>query len=129
MSAAEVEATVRRFLDAIDRADLDALTPLWADAPSMFFPLPDRLTRGRQAILSTFESMFQEFRRRRPSPPYMGFKLYDVNVHLCDAAALCTFSYTIGKHTARRSIFLIRAGAVWRIQHVHGSNAKRSVDE
>jgi hypothetical protein len=45
-----------------------------------------------------------------------------------DQAALCTFSYTIGKHVARRSVFPIRSGADWRIQYVHGPNAKRSVD-
>jgi ketosteroid isomerase-like protein len=124
--AGRLRALVDEFVAAIDRADLDALAPLWSEDASMYFPFANTidLVRGREAVLARFARMFADLRARRPDgPPYIRFEVRAFELLALDADhalvfALLAFAGQLG----RRTLVLRRSGADWRIAHVHASN-------
>jgi uncharacterized protein (TIGR02246 family) len=122
----QVRAVVGRMLRAIDYADVAELDDIWIDDSSMFFPFLNTplLAVGKPAVLARLTALFAKLAKDGLKPPFVGFSMDDNRINIVGDAALCTFTYAVGQQIARRTMFLVRRDGKWRIQHVHGSNAK-----
>lgn len=122
----ELRAVVQRFLDAIDRADLEALAPLWCEDASMYFPFANSqdLVRGRKDVLARFERMFADLRARNPGPPpYIRFRTEAFECLALDARhALVYAMLAFANQRGRRTLVFRRDADEWRLLHVHASN-------
>lgn len=123
---------VQRFLEAIDRADLEALAPLWCEDASMYFPFANSqdLVRGRADVLARFARMFADLRARNPGPPpYIRFRTEAFECLEIDSRhALVYAMLAFANQRGRRTLVFRRDGEEWRLLHVHASNmdARRS---
>lgn len=124
--APALRATLQLFLDAIDRADLAALVPLWAADATMYFPFANSPApfHGRDAIVARFERMFADLRARNPAgPPYVGFRVLAFEcTPLDDRHVLACSTLAFGRELGRRTIVFRREPSGWRLLHVHASN-------
>jgi ketosteroid isomerase-like protein len=122
----ELRGAVQRFLDAIDRADRDALAPLWCDDASMYFPFANSqdLVRGREAVLARFDRMFADLRTRNPGPgPYIGFRTDAFECLALDARHAVVYAVlAFAAQRGRRTLLFRREADGWRLLHVHASN-------
>jgi ketosteroid isomerase-like protein len=123
---ADLEAVLRRLLEAIDRADDAALASLWCADATMYFPFansPD-VYRGRDAIVARFAKMFADLRARNPAgPPYVRFEVRAFEaVALDDRHVLACSQLAFARQLGRRTLVFRREQDGWRLLHVHASN-------
>ena len=125
---AQLRALLQGLLDAIDRADLDALAPLFCAEAGMYFPFRNsvELVAGAPAVLARFERMFADLRARAAAaagPPYVGFRIERFESHpLGDRHALVRATLAFADQLGQRTIVARRNDGDWRILHVHASN-------
>ena len=122
---ADLRVAVMAFLDAIDRVDLTALEPFWAEDATMYFPFANtpELIAGREAIQARFAKMFSDLKARGTGPSYIGFGIDSFQVLELDPGhaivyAMLTFQGQLG----RRTILCRTTPGAPRILHLHGSN-------
>jgi ketosteroid isomerase-like protein len=122
--AAAAEALFRRFLGAIEAADLASLTQcLTADA-TMFLPASGGrdAVRGRAAIEARFRRMFAARGEGGREPLVLAVENFH-HALLGTDHALADAIIRIGDDQGRRSIVFRRESDGWRILHVHASTA------
>lgn len=122
----QLRDVVRRFLDAIDRADAAALAPLWCEDASMYFPFANSqdLVRGRAAVLARFDRMFADLRARNPGPPpYIRFRTEAFECLALDGRHAVVYAMLgFAAQRGRRTLLFRREVGAWRLLHVHASN-------
>ena len=125
---AQLRALLQGLLDAIDRADLGALAPLFCAEAGMYFPFRNsvELVAGAPAVLARFERMFADLRARTLAAagrPYVGFRVERFECHpLGDRHALVRATLSFADQLGQRTIVARREDGAWRILHVHASN-------
>ncbi len=118
---------VQAFVSALNHADIDALTDLFAEDASAFLPLdtsPSALL-GRPAIRSAFLPLFQELRQEGSGPEYMHIIPKQVHVQALGSAAVVTFDAGAGPVISRRTLVIENTPRGWLITHFHGSNVRQ----
>jgi hypothetical protein len=126
--AVQLRAVLQGLLDAIDRADLDALAPLFCADATMYFPFRNsvELVAGAPAVLARFERMFADLRShaaRDAATPYVGFRVERFECHALDARhALACATLAFADQLGQRTLVMRREDVLWRILHVHASN-------
>ncbi len=125
-------STVEGFLDALSRADLDALLTHVADDATVFAPLsssPQRI-EGRHSIAALFEKFFNGVRENADGPVRMKIVHRDLEVQSLGDSAIVTFhlgdlpdeSPSEAYSFSRRTFVLHIVNGEWKIVHFHGSN-------
>ena len=125
-------SVVEGFLDALSRADMDALLAHVADDATFFAPLPSSPQRidGRDRIAALFESFFRSVRDNADGPVRMSLVHRDLEVQLLGDSAVVTFHLgqvpdePLSKpySFSRRTFVLHVVDGEWKIVHFHGSN-------
>ncbi len=130
MNAATPEAELRQVLHdllfAVATIDLAALQALFCNDATMHFPMgpPHGLIVGRPAIVARFERLFGELRARLPGPPYARFKIEEFAFLPLDARHAALYAtLTVDGRIGRRTLLMRRDPDVFRILHLHASNA------
>lgn len=124
------ERTVRdfsvQFLRAFENLDMPSFIACFADDAMVFFPTPYPPLRieGKAAIQAQFQEVFAAIRADTASgPPYHTLQPENLVVQVLGAdAAVVSFHLRNETRVARRSLVLRKAGADWRIVHLHASN-------
>ncbi|HEX2832371.1 MAG TPA: nuclear transport factor 2 family protein [Thermoanaerobaculia bacterium] len=117
--------SVEAFLAALNDAD-PKITALFTDDATIFFPMNDQPLRadGRAEIEAAFTGLFAQMANAKgkgmPAPEGLRVDL------LGEDAAIVTFQTTNPNVTSRRTFVLRRAGGVWKIVHLHGSNIRKN---
>ena len=114
------------FVSALNRADIEAITQLFAPDATAFLPLDAAPTElvGRQAIRAALLPLFQDMRQHGSGPEYMHLVAKDVHIQSLGATAIVTFDAGSGPVTSRRTLVLEKTAAGWQIAHFHGSNIR-----
>ena len=118
---------LRAFVSALNRADIDTITRLFAPDATAFLPLdsfPLELV-GREAIRSALLPFFHDLRQQGSGPEYMHLVAKDVHIQSFGAVAVVTFDAGAGSVTSRRTLVIERNSAGWHITHFHGSNIRQ----
>lgn len=118
---------LRAFVSALNRADIDAITQLFAPDATAFLPLdsfPSELV-GREAIRSALLPLFRDLRQQASGPEYMHLVAKDVRIQSFGKVAIVTFDAGVGPVTSRRTLVLSNTPAGWQITHFHGSNIRQ----
>lgn len=129
---ADPVSAVEGFLDALSRADLDALLAYVADDATVFAPLPSSPQRieGRDRIAALFEPFFRSVEENADGPVRMNLVHRDLEVQSLGDSAIVTFH--LGQvpdeplsepySFSRRTFVLHVVNGEWKIVHFHGSN-------
>ena len=121
------EALLHSFVAALNHADVDGLTQLFAPDATAFLPLESTAAEvvGTDAIRNAFTPFFHELRQQREGPEYMHIVPQFVRTQRpSDALAIVTFDAGAGPVVSRRTLVIHRTPAGWRILHFHGSNIR-----
>lgn len=120
---AQVARAAEAFVDAFNDLDWERFTEAWAEDATVFHPLPDFPARiqGRDAIVSTFQSVFGDFPDRFEGPPYLTIDPVDLRVDVLGTAAVVTFHLGDEAPRSRRTLVFVRQDGAWRIAHLHAS--------
>jgi len=125
-------SVVEGFLDALSRADLDALLAHVADDATFFVPLPSSPQRieGRDRIAPLFETFFESVGDNAEGPVRMNLVHRDLEIQSLGDSAIVTFH--LGQvpdeplsepySFSRRTFVLHVVNGEWKIVHFHGSN-------
>ena len=119
---------VHTFVSALNHADIDTLSGLFAPDATAFLPLdsaPLRLV-GRDAIRVAFDSFFQELRQQSSGPEYMHLVAKNVQIQSLGNVAVVTFEAGSGPVTSRRTLVIEYRSGAWLITHFHGSNIRQT---
>ena len=129
---ADPVATVEGFVEALRRADLDALLSHMTDNATVFAPLPTSPGRieGRDNIAALFEPFFNRILENTDGPVRMKIIPRDFDVRVMGDTAIVTFHLgelpeeppTEPYQFSRRTFVLHLVNGEWKIVHFHGSN-------
>jgi ketosteroid isomerase-like protein len=127
-----VEDLTSRFLTSFERLEMPTFIACFADDATVFFPSPEPPERfkGKAAIRSHFQKVFDGIRRDAPSrPPYHRLDPQDLEVQLLGAnAAVVSFHLRNSERLARRTLVLEKISGKWLIAHLHASNIPRALE-
>ena len=120
---AQVGQAAEAFVDAFNNLDWDRFEEAWAEDATVFMPMPDFPARldGRDAIVSTFKSVFSDFPDRFEGPPYLTIAPVDLRIDVVGEAAIVTFHLGDEAPRSRRTLVFVRQREAWRITHLHAS--------
>lgn len=125
--AADVRLALDRFLTAFDNLEWETFRSSFDDNVTVFFPTPEPPLRydGRAAVEAHFQEVFKAIRASSTSgPPFQHLRPKDLRIDIIGReVALVTFHLENAERTARRTIVFKRTAGVWRIVHLHASNA------
>jgi ketosteroid isomerase-like protein len=121
-----VEATVARFVAALNNLDLRDLDRLLEDHATAFLPSPQLRARieGREAIVAALAPIFDAERKRVPGPPYSHLQVQGLLVQRSGATAIATFDVGTPDVSSRRTLVLVQRGSAWKVVHFHASNVR-----
>jgi len=129
---ADPVSVVEGFLDALSRADINALLAHVADDATFFPPLPSAPQRieGRDRIAALFERFFKSIRDNAVGPVNMNLVHRDLEVQSLGDSAVVTFHLgqvpeqplSVPYSFSRRTFVLHIVDGEWKIVHFHGSN-------
>lgn len=119
-----VAKVVDSLIRALNDADVNSFTSLFAPDATLFFPLPSLPLRleDRQQINTAFGAFFEAVRRGRPAPPYMDLVPLDTRVQMLGTVAVATFHFRGEELVSRRTVVLEKHSGKWLIVHLHASN-------
>ncbi len=120
---AAVAKVADALIEALDAADLERFTSLFAPDATMFFPLApltDRL-ENKEQITKVFGAFFESVRRGKSGPPYMTLVPQDARIQLYGSAAIVSFHFQGPDLVSRRTLVLRKDGGKWLIVHMHAS--------
>jgi uncharacterized protein (TIGR02246 family) len=127
-TASADEVAIGKMIDslitALDDADVNKFTSLFAPDATLFFPLaglPFRL-EDRQQIATAFGAFFEAVKRERSAPPYMNLVPEGTRVQLLGDVAVVTFHFRGEDIISRRTVVLQKRSGAWLIVHLHASN-------
>ena len=120
---AQVVEAAEAFVDAFNDLDWERFTAAWAEDATAFMPMPEFPARldGRDAIVSTFRSVFADFPDRYEGPPYLTIDPVDLRVDVVGRAAIVTFHLGDEAPRSRRTLVFVQRDGAWRIAHLHAS--------
>lgn len=120
---AQVAQAAQAFVQAFRDLDWDRFEEAWAEDATAFMPKPEFPARldGRDAIVSTFKSVFSDFPDRFEGPPYLTIDPVDLRIDVLGTAAIVTFHLGDEAPRSRRTLIFVRQGEAWRIAHLHAS--------
>jgi uncharacterized protein (TIGR02246 family) len=120
---AAVKGIVGDFMKALNDADIEKFSGLFAPDATAFFPLAPilELLDGRENIIKVFTIFFESVRKEAKGPRYMELKPEGLKIQLYDGTAVVTFHFTGKTMFSRRTLVLHREGGKWLIVHMHGS--------
>lgn len=131
---AEAEATLRAFLRAFENDDLRAMEAAFAPdavsfdmvvaAPNGSAPPDLQALRRKSGMPPSMRALVERTPKPASGPPYRRLDPKDLLVTVAGEMALCTFHLEGPTSLARRTIVLVRRGGVWKILHIHASNAR-----
>ncbi len=125
--AADVRLALTRFLTAFENLEWETFRSSFDDNVTVFFPTPEPPLRfdGRAAVEAHFQEVFKAIRASTPGgPPYQQLRPKDLRIDIIGReVALVTFHLENAERIARRTIVFKRTAGVWRIVHLHASNA------
>jgi ketosteroid isomerase-like protein len=116
------QALLDDFLGAFSRLDLDAMLACFAPRATAFFPVEHERTRldDSAAITTAFAAVLAQMRALGATSLTLAAE--DLVVQEWDDTAVVTF-HLRGERFSRRTLVLQRHAGVWRIVHLHASNA------
>ncbi len=128
--------TEQRFLDALNRAELEPFLALFSEDATVFMPVtgfPQRLT-GKEEVRAAFAGFFANLKESGQGPLYMNLHPRNLAVQTLGDVAILTFhlgdlSAAGTEHPvsfSRRTLVLQKRGEQWLIVHLHGSNVSVS---
>jgi len=123
----EPSDVLRAFVSALNHADIDAITSLFAADATAFLPLdssPSELV-GRDAIRAAMRPLFQDLREHGTGPEYMHLVPKSVHIRSSASVAVVTFDAGTEPVTSRRTLVLELTSDGWLISHFHGSNIRQ----
>jgi uncharacterized protein (TIGR02246 family) len=127
-AASTEEDSVAKVVDslilALNDADVNGFTSLFAPDATLFFPLPSLPLRleDRQQITTAFGAFFEAVRRERPAPPYMNLVPLGTRIQMLGTVAVATFHFKGEELVSRRTVVLQKRSGKWLIVHLHASN-------
>ncbi len=124
--AAQVAATLSSFVQAVRNADLENLSPHFADDVTIFTPADPTLISGRAAVEGWSAAGFGQVRALRSGPPYLNAVPQDIQIRVEGAVAVATFRYLSEAPLSRRTFIFRRTPAGWRVMHVHADDRPQS---
>ena len=121
--AAAVAEVIGGFIEALNAADVQRLSPFFADDATMFFPLAPFYLRleNKEQIVKVFTAFFASVRKGKPSPTYMSLAAQDLRIQMFGNVAIVTFHFKGPDNVARRTVVLAHEGGRWLIVHLHAS--------
>ncbi len=121
--AASIQAVVDTFMEALDTANIETFSALFAPDATAFFPLAPLYTRleNRDQITKVFTVFFASVRKGKTGPRYMNLVPQGQKVQLYGDTAVVTFHFEGPDLIARRTLVLRREGGAWLIVHMHAS--------
>ncbi|HQU34536.1 MAG TPA: nuclear transport factor 2 family protein, partial [Thermoanaerobaculaceae bacterium] len=119
--AASIQAVVNAFMEALDTANIEKFSALFAPDATAFFPLPPLYTRleNKDQITKVFTVFFDSVRKGKTGPRYMNLVPKGQKVQLYGGTAVVTFHFEAPDLIARRTLVLTREGGKWLIVHMH----------
>ncbi len=130
---ATAEAALQAFLKAFENDDLPTMSAAFAPDAVSFDPVvasphgtPDldlAALRRRPGMPPAMRALVERSRQTGGSPPYRDLTPRDLLIQVEGPVALCTFHLETATSLARRTIVLVERGGVWKILHIHASNA------
>ena len=126
--AASIQAAVDAFMDALDTADIERFSALFAPDATAFFPLAPLYTRleNKDQITKVFTVFFASVRKGKTGPRFMNLVPQGQKVQLYGDTAVVTFHFEGPDLIARRTLVLRREGGNWLIVHMHASGLEVS---
>ncbi len=121
--AASIQAVVDAFMEALDTANIEKFSALFAPDATAFFPLAPLYTRleNKDQITKVFTVFFDSVRKGKTGPRYMNLVPQGQKVQLYGGTAVVTFHFEGPDLIARRTLVLQREGGKWLIVHMHAS--------
>ncbi|MDD5564437.1 MAG: nuclear transport factor 2 family protein [Thermoanaerobaculaceae bacterium] len=121
--AAPIQAVVDAFMEALDTANIEKFSALFAPDATAFFPLAPLYTRleNKDQITKVFTVFFESVRKGKTGPRYMNLVPQGQKIQLYGDTAVVTFHFEGPDLIARRTLVLRRVGGKWLIVHMHAS--------
>ena len=126
--AASIQTVVDAFMEALDTADIEKFSALFAPDATAFFPLAPLYTRleNKDQITKVFTVFFASVRKGKTGPRFMNLVPQGQRVQLYGDTAVVTFHFEGPDLIARRTLVLRREGGNWLIVHMHASGLEVS---
>jgi len=119
----EVREVLAHFTRAFENLDWDGFRTAFDDDATVFYPrtFPERV-RGRAAFEKKFKIVFEQIRGGKTVPPYMHIEPRGLAIQMLGETAIATFHLDDrAGFLNRRTLVLHKAGAGWKIVHLHAS--------
>jgi ketosteroid isomerase-like protein len=128
----EVAVFLDRFIAAFDNLDLPTFLEMFEDDATVYYPSPPNSpirATGRLEFEPAWRQVFLAIRGSRTTPPFMDLRPERLQIQRLTDAAIVTFElHDLPGQTGRRTLLLKRTRGVWRIAHLHASNAPAPSD-